>query len=292
MKIIDRNGIYYETDDRKNRLLRDMYSSPVGRGCMKVLTGKMVSRAAGIVLESRTSAAFVERFAEANDIDLYDFEKQEYDSFNDFFTRRVKKGHRLIDRRESALVCPCDGNVTAYSIAKTDMFVIKNTVYSTASLLRDKKLAAKFAGGAAVIVRLSMADAHRYVYPCDGIKSHDRHITGGLGVTRPVVNEYAPVFKENTREYCMIRSEVFGDIIQMEIGSLGAGRIRNFEGGCAPVKKGEEKGVFDFGGSTVLLLLQPGRAGVCTDLIDNTRAGLETRLRMGEVIATALENAQ
>ncbi|MBR1724502.1 MAG: phosphatidylserine decarboxylase, partial [Ruminococcus sp.] len=268
MKVIDRNGVYYETDGRADRLLKDIYAYKTTRACMKLLTEPFVSKAAGILLDSRASAAFIDQFADSRDIDLYDFENKEYSSFNDFFTRRFKKGHRVIDEGEDALICPCDGNVSAYSIADSDMFVIKNTVYSVNSMLRDKKLADKYSGGTAIIIRLTAADPHRYIYPCSGIKSHDRHISGRLSVTRPIVNEYEPVFKENTREYCMIRSPLLGDIIQMEIGALGAGRIRNFESGCARIEKGCEKGVFDFGGSTIVLLTEGGRVSVCDDLLE------------------------
>lgn len=287
MKVIDRNGVYYETDGRADRLLKDIYAYKTTRACMKLLTEPFVSKAAGILLDSRASAAFIDQFADSRDIDLYDFENKEYSSFNEFFTRRFKKGHRVIDEGEDALICPCDGNVSAYSIADSDMFVIKNTVYSVNSMLRDKKLADKYSGGTAIIIRLTAADPHRYIYPCSGIKSHDRHISGRLSVTRPIVNEYEPVFKENTREYCMIRSPLLGDIIQMEIGALGAGRIRNFESGCARIEKGCEKGVFDFGGSTIVLLTEGSRVSVCDDLLENTRRGLETRLRMGNTLARA-----
>lgn len=284
MKVIDRNGVYYESRDKKDRLLKDIYAYETGRSCMKIITSPFVSKAAGIALDSSASAVFIDRFAEAHDIDLFDFEEKEYTSFNEFFIRRFKKGRRLIDERENALVCPCDGNVSAYSIAKSDMFVIKNSVYSVRSLLRDSKLAERYAGGTAVIIRLTSADPHRYIFPCDGIKSHDRHISGMLNVTRPVMSEYEPVFKENTREYCMIRNPLLGDIIMMEVGALGTGRIRNFESGAARIQKGQEKGVFDFGGSTIVLLTEGGKVDICRDLLENTRRGFETRLKMGEVI--------
>ena len=289
MKVIDRNGVYYETYDTTDKFLKDVYSFESTRACMKVLTSPFVSKAAGIALDSGVSAAFIEKFAETHDIDLFDFEQTEYASFNDFFTRRFKKGRRMIDDREGALICPCDGNVTAYSIAKSDMFVIKNTVYSVHSLLRDRKLAKKYAGGNAVIIRLTAADPHRYVFPCGGIKSHDRHISGMLNVTRPVTSEFEAVYKENTREYCVIRNPQLGDIIMMEVGSLGAGRIRNFEDGAAKIQKGEEKGVFDFGGSTIILLTRSDKVNICADLLENTRRGLETKLRMGEVIGLTAE---
>ena len=144
--LIDRKGNKTEVDDSSQELLKKMYSSPVARACMKAAVSTPVSRIGGALLETKLSASFIDRFADKNGIDLFDYETKEYTSFNDFFTRKIKKGRRVIDRSENALVCPSDGKVTAYEIAKSDMFVIKNSVYTAASLLRDKKLAERFAG--------------------------------------------------------------------------------------------------------------------------------------------------
>ena len=283
--LVDRKGNTTEVNDSTVGLLEKMYSSPVTRACMKVAASAPVSKIGGALLETKLSASLVDRFADKNGIDLFDYETKEYTSFNDFFTRRIKKGRRVIDRGEDVLVCPSDGKVSAYEIAKSDMFVIKNSVYTAASLLRDKKLADRFAGGTAVIIRLTPDDYHRYIYPCDGVKSHDRVIKGALNTVRPIMNEFSPVFKENTRHYCMIRSERFGDIIQMEVGAMMVGRITNHEPGIARVKKGEEKGMFEFGGSTIVLLLEPGKAAVCEDIFEATKQGKELKLRQGDRIA-------
>ena len=283
--LVDRKGNMTEVADKSQGLMAKMYSSPVTRALMKVVTMPWISRAGGFLLETKASAAFIDRFADKNGIDMFDYENKEYRSFNDFFTRKIKKGRRLIDRSENTLVCPSDGKVTAYEIARSDMFVIKNSVYTVGSLLRDSKLADKFAGGYAVIIRLTPDDYHRYIYPCDGVKSHDRVIKGELNTVRPIMNEFTPVFKENCREYCMIRSPRFGDIIQMEVGALMVGKITNHERGKAAVSKGEEKGMFEFGGSTIVLLLEKNKAAVCSDIIAATKQGYEMKLRQGEVIA-------
>jgi phosphatidylserine decarboxylase len=285
MKIRDRQGNVYKNEDEMEAWLEDIYSSPVSRACMKVLSSPFVSRAGGILLNSKLSASYIYTYAEKHNIDMFDYEDKIYRSFNDFFTRRLKTGRRVIDGDGSALICPSDGKVSAYRIADSDMFVIKNSVYNVASLLRDKKLAKKYAGGTAVIIRLTPDDYHHYVYPADGIKSHNRKIEGALNTVRPTVNKYLPVYKENSREYCMIRTERFGDIIQMEVGAMMVGKISNDSPECIPVRKGEEKGHFEFGGSTIVLLLEAGRAKVCADLIDSTKHGYETKLRLGDVIA-------
>lgn len=287
MKIKDRNGNIYNEEKEMEIFLDSIYSSALGRGCMKVLSMPFISKAGGILLNSKLSAGYAYAYAEKHGIDLFDYEDREYTSFNDFFTRRIKPGRRCIDRDENVLICPSDGKVSAYEIAQSDMFVIKNSVYTVGSLLRDSKLAKRYEGGTAIIIRLTPDDYHRYVYCADGIKSHDRHIKGSLHTVRPTVNKYLPVFKENSRSYCMLRTEKFGDIIQMEIGAMMVGKITNVNTACAAVRKGEEKGYFEFGGSTIALLLEKDKVRVCEDLLDATKHGYETKLLMGSRLGNA-----
>lgn len=88
----------------------------------------------------------------------------------------------------------------------------------------------------------------------------------------------------------MIRTEQFGDIIQMEVGALMVGKISNLhtEGGVK-VTKGEEKGYFEFGGSTILLLLEKDKVKLCDDLLKNTREGFETKLLQGSMLGESLK---
>ena len=69
----------------------------------------------------------------------------------------------------------------------------------------------------------------------------------------------------------------------MEVGALMVGRISNNRGISDCVKKGEEKGCFEFGGSTIILLLQKG-VRVKRSFIENTQLGLETLIKQGEAI--------
>jgi len=286
VKYRDRQGREYRIDTKQDEFLAAAYDSSIGRGLMKFLSLPIFSRCAEKILSSRLSAGFIGGFAEKNGIDMFDYEQKEYVSFNDFFTRRIKPGRRWVNDNSGVLVSPADGKVSAYETTNSNIFVVKNSVYSVESLLRDKKLAGKYMGGYAVIIRLSVDDYHRYIYPAGGVKSHDRHIKGFLHTVNPVVNRYLPVYKENSRSYCMLRTERFGDVIQMEVGALLVGKITNKQPqGKVRVHKGEEKGYFEFGGSTIILLLEKDKAQVCPDLLKNTSEGYETKVRQGEALA-------
>lgn len=288
MKYRDRKGNEFEQTTKQDEFLASAYSSVVGRMLMKFLSLPIFSKCSRVIMDSRLSSVAILGFAEKNKIDLDDYEQRIYHSFNDFFTRKIKPSRRVIDKDKKVLVSPADGKVSAYEITNSSIFVVKNSVYSVSSLLRDSKLADRYNGGVALIIRLSVDDYHRYSYVADGVKSHDRRINGVLQTVNPVINKYVPVYKENSREYCMIRTEQFGDIIQMEVGATMVGKITNLHSyGRRTVRKGEEKGYFEFGGSTIILLVPKDKVNICEDLISNTKQGFETKVRLGEMLGVS-----
>lgn len=290
MRYRDRQGNEYKVTTNQDRFLNDAYDSYLGRSVLEIASLPVFSKVSRKVLNSRLSSGFIENFAEKNGIDMFDYEDKQYSSFNEFFTRRIKPGRRHFEPDEHKLVSPSDGKVSAYEITPSNTFVIKDSVYNVDSLLRDKKLAQKYAGGYALIIRLSVDDYHRYIYPLSGIKSHDRNIKGFLNTVNPVANRHVEVYKENSRTYCMLRTEFFGDVIQMEVGALMVGKISNHHPwGNHRVRQGEEKGMFEFGGSTIVLLLEKGAAIVDEDLLINTREGAETKVRQGEQLAVSVK---
>ena len=285
MKYRDRRGNEFDQTTGQDEFLSKMYNSVFGRTCMKISALPLFSKISRLILDSRFSSYFVLRFAERNDIDIFDYENKLYYSFNDFFTRRIKPGRRRIDAEKDVIISPSDGKVSAYEITGSNVFVVKNSVYTVESLLRDTKLAKKYAGGTAFIIRLTPDDYHRYCYCTDGEKSHDRSVKGRLHTVNPIINKYIPAYKENSREYCMIRTPHIGDVIQMEVGAMFVGRITNKHPyGRRIVRKGEEKGYFEFGGSTIILLTEKGKITADEDLLLNTREGFETKILQGETI--------
>ncbi|MBR4554263.1 MAG: phosphatidylserine decarboxylase [Ruminococcus sp.] len=286
MKYRDRRGNEFEQTTSQDEFLARMYGTAWGRACMKITALPIFSKLSRFFLNSRFSSAFVLRFAERNDIDIFDYENKMYNSFNDFFIRRIKPGRRRIDNEKDIVISPSDGKVSAYEITKSSVFVVKNSVYTVESLLRDSKLAKRYLGGTAFIIRLTPDDYHRYCYCTDGEKSHNRTIKGDLHTVNPIINKYIPVYKENSREYCMIRTSNIGDVIQMEVGAMFVGKITNKHTyGRRLVRKGEEKGYFEFGGSTIILLTEKGKVKAEEDLLVNTHEGFETKILQGETIA-------
>ena len=223
-----------------------------------------------------------------NQIDLSVYTKQRFRSYNDFFTRRIRPGERMIAQGENLLISPCDGKATVCRIGTDTRFYIKDTLYTAAQLLRNERLADHYKGGYAVILRLTVDDYHRYAFVDDGELSREFHIPGVYHTVNPVAGEYYPIYKENTREFCIQKSRHFGRLLLMEVGALLVGRIVNHDVEQT-VSRGEEKGYFEFGGSTVIVAVQAGQVRIDEDIWQNSAEGIETVVKQGEKIGTGLK---
>ena len=284
MKYIDRKGNITIEENSQDKFLRHLYNDLGGRLCLKLMVKPFITRLGGWFLNTRFSARMVPGFVEQNHIDLSVYTKQKFHSYNDFFTRSLKPGQRPVAEDESVLVSPCDGKVTVSRIGSDSCFFIKDTPYTLERLLKNGKLAERYLGGYAVIIRLTVDDYHHYCYVADGEKSPAVKIPGVFHTVNPAANDVYQIYHENTREYCLLKTRQFGTITMMEVGAMMVGKITNSEPGSCQVKKGEEKGYFEFGGSTIVLLLQHGKVRLDADLIENSENGYETIVRMGERI--------
>lgn len=273
----------------QDKTLEFLYKTVPGRGILKVLVNPFVSRLAGSFLDTRLSNLLIAPFIRSAGIDMSEYEKQEYHSFNEFFTRKIKRSRRPVDMSENALISPCDGAALVLPLDEKSMFHIKKSHYTVRQLLKSRRLAEKYQGGTAVVIRLAVHDYHRYCYVDDGIITQYRTIPGIFHTVQPLANEYYPVYHENTREYCTLHSEHFKDVIVMEVGALLVGRIVN-DKSRGIVRRGEEKGRFEYGGSTVVLLFEKDTVEWKKELLENSAAGQETPVKMGEVLGKAIQS--
>ena len=284
----DRKGNLVPGDDGQDRFLEWMYGTRPGRLLVKLMIRPGVSRAAGWLLDRRVSALAVRPFIRKNHICMDDFEQRRFRSFNDFFTRRVLPGKRPVDDAPAHLIAPCDSKLTVYAIRPDSRFWIKGTEYTLEGLLQSRELAERFLGGTLLLFRLTVGDYHRYTYIDSGFVGGSTRIPGVFHTVNPAAASRYPIYRENTREYSLLESQQFGTVLQMEVGAAMVGRIVNAPG-SRNVRRGEEKGRFEFGGSTVIVLLQKGRAILDADLLRNTAQDAETVVRLGERIGIKAE---
>lgn len=283
MRYRNRQGEEIKENEAQDRLLKTLYGTAAGRLLLKLLVQPWVSRLAGAFLNTSLSVGMIAPFIERYGISMEECEQAVYPSYNAFFHRRLCSGARPIDRRREVLISPCDAKLSVYPIEQDSRFVIKGLPYTLERLLRSRRLAEHYAGGTMLVFRLTVNDYHHFCYVADGRKTKNRRIPGRLHTVNPIAMETVPVFAENAREYSLLQSEEFGRILMMEVGALMVGKIVNLtEQGT--VHRGEEKGWFEFGGSTVILCLEKDRVELDEDIRNNQAEGIETIVRMGEKI--------
>ncbi len=210
------------------------------------------------------------------------YESQDYHSYNDFFTRTIKDGVRHIDMDENALIAPCDSKLTVYPIEDTLQLKIKNSVYTIEDLLMSPSLADEYRGGLCLVFRLTVDDYHHYHFIDDGTADKDHFIKGVFHTVNPIASDYYPIYKTNSRSYTVLHTKHFGDVVQMEVGAMMVGKITNLN--KKTFKRGEEKGYFEFGGSTVVLFIKKDIVDIDEDILNISKNEDEVRVLMGERI--------
>lgn len=286
--IKDREGNYITTNDSQEVTLNVLYKTVPGRMLLKVLTKPIISRVVGCFMNSFLSTGIIDIFVKKSDIKLSDYEKRKYKSYNEFFTRKIKKGKRPIAKDPKVFVSPCDSKFSVYEIDGKNVFYIKGSAYTLKDLLDGDEIYKEFEGGYCMIFRLTVDDYHRYCYIDNGTKGENYFIPGELHTVNPIALEHCNIYKRNCREYTVLETENFDKVVQVEVGAMLIGKIINHHGKHS-FKRGEEKGMFEFGGSTTVLLVKKNQIKVDEDLLENSRENIETIVKLGERIGYSIK---
>ena len=257
----------------------------VGRVLLRGLINPKISKASGVVLDSRISTVLIKPFVNKNNIDMTEYEvpRHGYPSFNEFFYRKRKQEY-LINNDGTTLICPCDGLLTIKDIDEDTILRIKHSEYSVKELLHSNKGGERYAGGQALIFRLTPGHYHRYDYCTNGVVTRVKRIPGVLHCVRPIAVGRIPVFTQNTREYQIIKNDVLGKVTQMEVGAMLVGKISNLKKQAGiEVTSGEEKGYFEYGGSTIIVLL-PNKLKLNEEIINRAKIDGEIPVKIGEIL--------
>ena len=86
----------------------------------------------------------------------------------------------------------------------------------------------------------------------------------------------------------MMKTEHFGKVVQVEVGALMVGRIQNHHE-AGPMARGAEKGYFEFGGSTIVLLLEKNRVKIREEILERSKDQCETKVLQGDPLRRAIE---
>lgn len=288
---------YYNRNDKKyeiekiagDKYINWIYSSPVGMSLLEIIIKKkFFSKAYGYFCDSKVSRKKITSFINDFNIDTSMFEKKmdDFKSFNDFFTRKLKKEARLVDYASESLISPGDGKITAYENINLDKIVhIKGGIYKLSKLINNEVISKEFSEGSCLILRLCPTDYHRYHFIDSGACTESFKIRGDYYSVNPIALSKVPeVYCRNERQWSVFDTENFGRVLYIEIGATCVGSIIQTYKPNVFVNKGDEKGHFKFGGSTIVMMFQKDKVKIDSDIIYQTQKGFETAVIMGEKI--------
>lgn len=269
--------------------LKWAYGNPLGKIALHSFVKKpFFSAWYGRRMDKTATTKKIAPFLEKYELDPADFQKapSDFTSFNDFFYRKLAPGVRPL--ASAPVVFPADGRHLGFSKASDiENVFVKGQKFDLPALLGSPTLAEQFADGALVLSRLCPVDYHRFHFPCDGIPGETEVLNGPLFSVSPLaLRQNLSYLWQNKRTLTPFHSEKFGLILLMEIGATCVGSINQTFAPDSPVKKGDEKGYFAFGGSSTLLLFEPGKAQLAADLLEKSAQQCELYARMGSELAT------
>jgi len=270
----------------------------IPKQAITALAGKLASANAG-----RLTTSVIKWFVKRYQVNMDEAEQPDitsYESFNDFFTRPLKKGARRITKAD--FICPVDGAISQFGDIKADqIFQAKGHQYSTLAMLAgDKTLAARFQNGHFATLYLSPKDYHRIHMPCDGTLKSMTYVPGDLFSVNPTTAQGVPgLFARNERVICefdsahgvfvliLVGATIVGSMATVWHGvvnppRLGSVNTWTYEKQSISLKQGEEMGRFLLGSTVVMLF--PAKT-----LNFNKAWKPEKPIRLGEKMADTIK---
>ena len=270
MLIYDRKTkTYKEETEYKQGFINFLYNTIIGRILLKtIVTKPWFSKIKANYQNSKKSQKDIEPFIKKYNINA---NANDYSTFNEFFTRKREYQDFA---KTNELIAIADSKLSVYDISDDLMLKIKNTEYSLKELVEDKIDVFDYKNGTCLVFRLAVDDYHRYVYFDDGVVDKQFYIQGLLHTIRPIAHEHK-VFSRNCREISVLNTKNFGKVVQIEVGALLVGKIKNHP--IAEFKRLDEKGYFEYGGSTIILLLKDN-VKIDNDIINETQVSIGERI--------------
>lgn len=301
-------GLIYDRKNNKiiedrqygSNILNFLYNNVFGRILLKICITPIFSKILGAFSNTRFSKNRIKKFVKQNNINLDEYEDVEYKSFNDFFIRKKKKENLIVNKDKDVFISPADSKLLIYRISENLQIEVKNIKYTLEEILdldncktgkdeninknKDKNKnninLSEYNNGYVFVFRLSVDDYHRYCFIDNGKLLKSKYIKGKLH-TVSSISEKEKIYSQNSRVVTFLETENFGELIYIEVGAILVGKIINHKVNI--FKKGDEKGYFEQGGSTIVVLIKD-KVKIDDDILDMSEKLIETKVKYGERI--------
>jgi phosphatidylserine decarboxylase len=282
--------------------VRFLYGNPVGAFLESTLLSRpWFSKLYGAYQDSGLSHSAIVPFIREFEIPMDEYEAGPFKTFNDFFIRRLKPGARPFEAEPARFSAPAEGRYLVFpKVDENTPLPIKGATLNGPELLGDTLREidrptglrsvdlTPFNGGPGFIARLCPVDYHRFHFPDSGRIVAQARLHGPLHSVNPIaLARHGDLLFRNEREVTVLETKNFGRIAYVEVGAICVGKIVQSFASDGDFRRGDEKGYFLFGGSTVIVIGEKGAFQFDPDLVEKSAAGLECLIRLGEGIATA-----
>ncbi|KAL1638130.1 phosphatidylserine decarboxylase [Diplodia intermedia] len=275
-------------------LKRGEMESKKARKLLKSLSVKQ-----GKKYDDPASAAEIPGFINFHQLDMGEvlLPIEEFKTFNEFFYRALKPGARPCSAPDDPqiITSPADCRSVVFNqISQAQKVWVKGREFTMERLIgkaypEDVK---RFEGGALGIFRLAPQDYHRFHIPVDGVMGEPRMIEGEYYTVNPMaIRSALDVYGENVRICVPIDSPTHGRVMVICVGAMMVGSTVITAKAGDRVSRADELGYFKFGGSTILVLFEPGVMEWDDDMVDNSHQALETLIRVGMSVGHSIGHA-
>ena len=280
--VLDRSGKEVQESAGQAKFLGFLYRGIPGRVLLRLIRARWVTKLMGAYMDSPLSRGRVKKALKSG-MDMEGVEETVFGSYNALFTRKRKDGTFPFSEKTEDFCSPADSRMTVYPLKDGTAFPVKLAPYTASELLGSEEEGAYFREGYAFVFRLCPEDYHRYAFFDGGKLLSTRYIKGEFHTVNPIALAKLPVFHRNCRNVSILETENFGRCAYVEVGAMMVGRMINH--GQETFSRGEEKGYFAFGGSTVVVLVGKDVLTPCEDILRNSNQGIETYVRAGDRVA-------
>lgn len=245
---------------------------------LNLLSNPRVSQAMGHLVRTRAPRpvlkAAIRTFCRAYRVDLGEAERSldQFDTFQDFFTRRLRPGARPIETAAGVMPSPSDGTLSAFGpLGRGTLIQAKGVEYTLDALLGGSEDADPYRGGSYAVVYLAPSNYHRVHSPWNGDIVRWRYVPGALyPVNAMGIQHVHGLFARNERIIAHCDTE-FGPAALIMVGATCVGHMRVCftDLACNEDKpgsglqdlqppmtqaRGDETGVFEMGSTVVLVM--------------------------------------
>ena len=271
-----------------------LYESTLGKALSPLLTQKWISDLYGVTQDTPLSGRKVPGFIKQYDIDLNEYQagslqahnkEDSYASFNEFFIRRFNDGERHFCANDK-LAAPAEARYFGFEkIDDNISYPVKGKFLSPTDMIAKSEHANTFKNGPLFIARLCPVDYHRYHYPDDGRTIDAYPVHGPYHSVNPLaLQNKEDILVTNERRVAILDTDNFGKLAYIEVGAICVGTIVQSFDETQRFKRGDEKGYFLFGGSTVIVIGEEGKWRPSDDILQHSAEGREVYLKLGDEV--------